>query len=168
MAAGQRMITIAEKLKNAQLRLAMLAVGVMMSVTVLDVVMRYVFGAPIHGAYDVVEATLVVFVFNGMASCFFARQNIVIDLIDKVVSHRTATILIRISDVLTILVLGLILWAMLSPAEQAFDYGDKKLELGLKVWVLWAFATAGLLGTLICAAGAMFRTTFSSHGGERS
>jgi TRAP-type C4-dicarboxylate transport system permease small subunit len=158
---------IAEKLKNAQLKLAMLALGVMMMVTVLDVTLRYVFGTPIHGSYDIVEATLVVFVFHGLAACFFARQNIVIDLIDSVVSDRVATILIRISDVVTVLLLALIIWAMASPAHQAFEYGDRKLELGLQIWILWAIAIAGLVGTLFCAIGAMFQPVTRHHGGER-
>jgi TRAP-type transport system small permease protein len=40
---------------------------------------------------------------------------------------------------------------MIEPAMQAFQYGDRKLELGVPLYVLWGFALAGLLGTLVCA-----------------
>jgi TRAP-type C4-dicarboxylate transport system permease small subunit len=161
------MVRIAEILKDAQLRLAMLALGVMMMIIVVDVTMRYAFGSPIHGAYDVVEVSLLVFVFHGLSACFLARQNIVIDLIDNVVPARVTHTLVRLSDFITVALLAVMIWAMLSPAEQAFEYGDKKLELGLKLWTLWTIAIAGLACTLFCALGALAKPVVTSHGGER-
>jgi TRAP-type C4-dicarboxylate transport system permease small subunit len=161
------MVRIAEILKDAQLRLAMLALGVMMMIIVADVSMRYVFGSPIHGAYDVVEVSLLVFVFHGLSACFLARQNIVIDLIDNVVPVSVTRALVRISDLLTVCLLALMIWAMIPPAQQAFEYGDKKLELGLKLWILWTVGIAGLAGALFCALGALAKPVVTSHGGER-
>lgn len=161
------MIKFAESLKQAQLRLAMLALIVMMMIIVLDVTMRYVFSSPIHGAYDVVEVSLLTFVFHGLSACFLVRQNIVIDLIDNLVSARATHMLVRLSDFITIAILALMIWSMFEPASQAFQYGDKKLELGLKLWILWTIAIAGLAGTLFCALGAFAKPVVTSHGGER-
>ena len=161
------MLRFAEAMKNAQLRLAMLALFVMMMIIVCDVTMRYVFSSPIHGAYDIVEVSLLIFVFHGLSACFLARQNIVIDLIDNIVSARTTHVLVRLSDLITIGMLGLMIWAMFEPASQAFEYGDKKLELGLKLWILWSLAIAGLAGTFFCALGALAKPVVTSHGGER-
>ena len=55
----------------------------MMCVTVVDVFLRYVFNSPIRASYDIVEAMMVMFVFNGMSTAFLRRRNIVIDLIDS-------------------------------------------------------------------------------------
>lgn len=161
------MVRIAEIVKEAQLRLAMVALGVMMLIIVADVTMRYVFGSPIHGAYDVVEVSLLVFVFHGVSACFFARQNIVIDLIDNIVPTSVTRGLVRLSDLVTVGLLALMIWAMISPASQAFEYGDKKLELGLKLWILWTIGIAGLAGALFCALGALAKPVVTSHGGER-
>lgn len=161
------MVRFAEILKDAQLRLAMLALGVMMMIIVVDVTMRYAFGSPIHGAYDVVEVSLLVFVFHGLSACFLARQNIVIDLIDTIAPARVTRALVRTSDFLTVALLAVMIWAMISPASQAFEYGDKKIELGLKLWVLWTIAIAGLACTLFCALGALAKPVVTSHGGER-
>lgn len=149
--------TFSMRLKNAQLRLAMIALVVMMCSTCIDVTLRFLFNKPIHGAYDIVEACLVVFVFHGMSASFFARKNIVIDIVDSMVSPRTEHILVRVSDLVSIALLVLISVAMISPALQAYDYGDRKLELGLQIWVLWVFAIVGLIGTLLCALGPLFR-----------
>ena len=150
-----RISTALERLQTAQLRLAMGALVVMIGVTVADVFLRYLLGRPIYGAYDIVESCLVVFVFHGIAAVFLNRRNIVIDLIDSVVGRRMTTALIRFSDALSVVLLSLLVWAMLAPAIQAFQYGDRKLELGLPVYILWLVALVGLLDTVLCARGAL-------------
>ena len=157
----------ASRLKDAQLRVAMAALAAMMLIIVADVTMRYIFGAPIRGAYDVVEVSLVIFVFHGLSACFLARQNIVIDLIDTMVPARVLALLIRVGDLVAVGLLTLMVWAMAAPAFQAYEYGDRKLELGLPLWVVWAIATAGLVGALACAAAAALRPVTRRHGGER-
>jgi len=92
-----------------------------------------------------------VFVFNGMAAGFFLRRNIVIDLIDQAVGRRATAVLIRMADLLSVVCLGLLMWAMLGPARQAFEYGDRKLELNLPIYMLWIVALLGLAGTIFCA-----------------
>jgi TRAP-type C4-dicarboxylate transport system permease small subunit len=150
-----RPVSLLERLQRAQLRLAALALLVMMSVTVADVFLRYTFNSPIRGSYDLVESTLVVFVFHGIAAVFYGRQNIVIDLVDTLVGRAAVRLLVRLSDILSIAALGILVWAMIGPALQAFDYGDRKLELGLPLSVLWAFALAGMAGTILCAIAAL-------------
>ncbi len=51
--------------------------------------------------------------------------------------------------------LALFAYAMIKPAMQAFSYGDRKLELGLPVYVLWVFALVGIAGAILCAIGAL-------------
>jgi TRAP-type transport system small permease protein len=142
-------------LQAAQTRLAAVALVTMMTGTVLDVFFRYVFNRPLRISYDLVESMLVIYVFHGISSVFLARRNIVIDVIDSMVRPAVLRILAAIADVVSVLCLLLFLWGMIQPATQAFQYGDRKLELGLPLYVLWGFALAGLLGTLICAVFAL-------------
>jgi TRAP-type C4-dicarboxylate transport system permease small subunit len=142
-------------LKRAQTVIAMIAAGVIVMTTTADVVLRYGWGRPIHGAYDVVECMLVLFVFHGIAAVFFERSNITIDLIDHLVGLKAKFALIRFADFVSIAALLLMAWAMISPAIQAFDYKDRKLELGLPLWVVWMFAFSGIIGTIICAIGVL-------------
>jgi len=155
--------SFAERLKTAQVRLAMIALVVMMLTTCVDVTLRFLFNRPIRGAYDIVEACLVVFVFHGMSASFFARKNIVIDVIDSLVSPRLERVLVRLSDIVSLALLVLVTAAMIAPALQAHDYGDRKLELGLQLWVLWVFAIVGLIGTVLCALGPLFRPVPASR-----
>jgi TRAP-type transport system small permease protein len=141
-------------LQAAQLRLAAVALMTMMMGTVLDVFFRYAFNKPLRISYDLVESMLVIYVFHGISSVFLARRNIVIDVIDSLVSPRILRGLAAIADIVSVMCLLLFLWGMLQPATQAFQYGDRKLELGMPLYVLWGFALAGLIGTLVCAIAA--------------
>jgi len=147
-------LALLERLRVAQLRLAAVALVVMMCVTVVDVFLRYVFNSPIRSSYDMVEAMMVLFVFNGMSTAFLQRRHIVIDLVDSFVGRRVVGVLIRISDVLTVAVLALFIYAMLTPALQSYGYGERKLELGLPIYIEWAAALIGIIGATLCAIGA--------------
>ena len=140
------------RIASAQLMLAMIALIVMGSVTVTDVILKYLFGRPIAGAYDVVESLLPVVIFNGLPATLLRRQNIAIDLIDHFVGPERTRILVICGDLTMAIVLVGIASAMLAPALQAFDYGDRKLELGLPLIVVWGGALLGMIGSVLAAA----------------
>lgn len=156
--------TLIGRIRQAQLGIAMAALVVMMLVTVADVFMRYVFGSPIRGAYGMTEACLVVFVFHGISMTFVGRRSVVIDLIDGMVARGVLRGLIRVADVLSVVALLAIGWAMLDPARQAFEYGDAKPELGLPLVYLWGAAMLGVIGTVISALGTLFSPATAQGG----
>jgi TRAP-type C4-dicarboxylate transport system permease small subunit len=143
------------RLQRAQFRLAATALLVMMMGTVIDVFFRYAFNKPLRISYDLVESMLVIYVFHGMAGAFLKRRNIAIDIIDAIVDARVVRALIVMADILSVLCLAVFAYAMIRPGLQAFDYGDRKLELGLPLYVLWIFALAGIAGTILCAVAAL-------------
>ena len=136
---------------RVQLFAAMLALVVMGGVTVTDVVLKYIWNQPIAGAYDLVESLLPVVVFNGLPATLLRRQNIAIDLIDNLAGPRGTRFLVAVGDFVMLVMLTLIAWAMISPAYQAWEYGDRKLELGLPLVVVWAGALVGLAGCVLVA-----------------
>jgi TRAP-type transport system small permease protein len=151
MGARERLVMLARWVQRSQLWLAAGALVILMMVTVLDVLMRYLFNRPVRASLDTVEAMLLIFVFNGMAAAFFGRRHIVIDLLDGVLGARITRVLIRIADILSVLCLLLLAWAMLLPASQAYQYGDAKMELPVPIYTLWIIALASLAGTIFCA-----------------
>jgi TRAP-type transport system small permease protein len=151
MNARERLVMLAGRVQRAQLWVAASALVILMMMTVLDVLMRYLFNRPIRVSYETVEVMLLVFVFNGMAAAFFGRRHIVIDLLDKTLGPRMTAVLIHIADLLSVLCLGLLMWAMLLPAGQAYQYGDIKLELRIPLYALWMVALASMTGTMFCA-----------------
>ena len=158
-------MVVADRLQRIQLWLAVVALLILMMVTVADVFLRYLFNSPVRGSYDMVESLLLVFVFNGMAATFFGRRHIVIDLIDGFVGARATAVLVRMADVLSVLCIGLLMWAMRVPALQAYQYGDLKLELQLPIYLLWVVALAGLAGTIFCAFVALVARSATAEAG---
>jgi TRAP-type C4-dicarboxylate transport system permease small subunit len=156
MSARERLVRLADWVQRRQLWLAASALVILMMVTVVDVFMRYLFTRPIRASLETVEIMLLVFVFNGMAAGFFGRRHIVIDLLDGVFGPRVTGVLIRIADILSVLCLGLLMWAMLLPTGQAFQYGDTKMELPIPIYVLWIVALVSMTGTIFCAVVALF------------
>jgi TRAP-type C4-dicarboxylate transport system permease small subunit len=144
-----------DRLRVVQLRLASVALVIMMLVTLIDVFMRYAFNNPIHGAYELVEAMMAVFVFNGMSTAFLQRRNIVIDLVDSLLQRSIVVALIRMSDVLTVATITLFAYAMIKPAMQSFAYGEVKMELQVPIWWFWAAALFGIAGAILCSTGAL-------------
>ena len=151
MSARERLVRLADWIQLRQLWVAATALVILMMVTVVDVFMRYTFNRPIRASLDTVEVMLLVFVFNGMAVAFFERRHVVIDLLDGVLGPRLTGVLIRVADVLSVLCLGLLAWAMLLPASQAYQYGDVKMELPIPIYLLWVVALTSLAGTIFCA-----------------
>lgn len=141
-------------LRTIELRIAAGALIVMTLVTVADVFMRYTFNKPVHGSYDAVEATLVIFVFHGVAVGFLGRKNIIIDVMDIFLSQRVLEKLVRFADLISILCLVILFWAMITPATQAWQYGDTKIDLGLPTIVLWFVALSGMAIAIVFAIGA--------------
>jgi TRAP-type C4-dicarboxylate transport system permease small subunit len=149
------------RLAGMQLMLAMSALVVMGSVTVLDVALKYLFSRPIAGAYDLVESLLPVVIFHGLPATLLRRQNIVIDLVDHMLGAARVKPLVTIANVVMAALLFLITCAMIGPALQAFDYGDRKLELGLLLVFVWALTILGMCGAILVALAVIIHP--SSH-----
>ena len=144
---------------------AALALIVMMMTTVADVFMANVFKRPIIGAYDMVETTLVFAVFLGIPATFLRDGNIVVDVVDFFVSERTVRRLKRLALLLTLLFLVLLFWNMITPALDAYRFGDRKQELGLPLWVLWLPL---LSGVLLSALAVLMSIIGGSRGDDRA
>lgn len=145
---------VIQRIAAVQLAVAMLALVVMGAVTVADVTLKYLFSQPVAGAYDLVESLLPVVIFNGLPATLLRRQNIVIDLVDHLAGPRRTRLLVAAADLVMLAMLGLIAWAMIGPALQAMEYGDRKLELGLPIWAVWAGALVGMAGSVLAALAA--------------
>jgi TRAP-type C4-dicarboxylate transport system permease small subunit len=133
------------------LAIAMAALLVMMMAIVADVFMRYVFNSPITGTYDVVEICLVVIVFYSLGAVIAGLHEIVIDIIDQLVSTHRVTLLKRCAASLSAAVLIFIFIAMLKPAMQSYQYGEVRLELNLPVWIIWSIALIGMCGGILAS-----------------
>ncbi|HWU60862.1 MAG TPA: TRAP transporter small permease [Ensifer sp.] len=151
MSAKPWTLRLLERYFLALLVVAICALVVMMGITVANVLMRYLFNAPISGAYDLVEICLPISVFLALPSAIAAGQPIVIDLIDGIVGEGTVRVLKTIAGAAGAIILAFLFWAMWKPAHDAYVYGDVKPEFGFPVWIIWAFALFGVFNSALSA-----------------
>jgi len=142
---------------NATSFAAALALIAMMLTTVADVAMATLLKRPIIGAYDMVETMLVFSVFLGIPATFLRNGNIVVDVVDLAVSKATVRRLKQLAQFLTLVFLVLLFCNMITPALDAYKFGDKKQELGLPLWVLWLPILIGVLLSAIAVLASMIR-----------
>lgn len=126
--------------------IASAALCVMMLIVVADVVLRAVFNTPIQGAYDVVSISLLVMTMFGIAPVVARRGEILIDLIDNVLSPSGLRVLAIVATLTGAALFAFFGWAMISPAMDAWRWGERSLELGIPKWPLWVVAFVGLVG----------------------
>ena len=114
--------------------------------------LKYLLNQPITSAYDLVETLLPVVIFHGLPATLLRRQNVVIDLVDHVAGLRGTRVLVAAADAVMLGLLVLMTLAMVAPAHQALEYGDRKLELGVPLYAIWIAVLAGIAGCVLVAA----------------
>ena len=96
----------------------------LMLLTVVAVVMRYVFNAPILGAQDISELSLAVVVFLGIPYCGWTGGHVAVDLISTVVGESR----LRYTDTLMRLagaaLFAFVAWQAMRQGLDALEYGD--------------------------------------------
>ena len=151
-----RLHTFAKRIIGGLLTISMAGLVVMMMTIVCDVFMRFIFNAPITGAYDVVEICLVIAVLYSLGTVILGADEILIDIIDQIAPPGIINLLRRIAALLSAGVLIFIFVSMVTPAIQSHQYGEMRLELNLPVWIFWAIALVGMAGGVLASLLCLF------------
>jgi TRAP-type C4-dicarboxylate transport system permease small subunit len=97
---------------------------VMMSLTFVDVVARYVFNRPLPGAFEVTELLLLVLIFAGLPLVTYADEHALMDFIDRPLGRRATRGLERLVQVLCAAVMALLAWLVWLKADRIWAYRD--------------------------------------------
>ncbi len=124
------------RLEQLGLFVAGLAFAAMMLVTVLDVVMRYVFNAPLSWSFELISSYLMVGAFFLAVSATQAqRQHVNVDVIARHLPQRLRCGLAVLSGCATILLFALIWWA---GAQGFWEAWHKNLVMDGEIpWPRW-------------------------------
>ena len=131
--------------------LAALCLVAMMIVTVAGVVLRHIFGRPIHGVIAIVELFLTGAFFLALPAAFLREDHIVVDIVD----HRYPRAVIwlkRFSAGLAVVVLVVMAYQGALVARDMITFGDVTSDLSIpKIWY-WVPVLIGIVGGAIAAA----------------
>jgi TRAP-type C4-dicarboxylate transport system permease small subunit len=96
----------------------------MMALTVVDVVARYVFSRPLRGAFEVTELMLLVLIFAGLPLVSFSDEHAVMDFIDRLLVPSGRSRLERGVQVVNAAFMFLLTWLVWRKADRIWAYRD--------------------------------------------
>ena len=119
----------------------------MMMITAVDVIGRYVLNKPLTGGFELTEMLLAALIYCGLPLVSQRREHIVIDTFDPLMSARVKRALDVLAEIVCSLTLGGIGYLIFRRAVRVAEYGDTTSVLK------WPLApVAYLMGTMIVIA----------------
>lgn len=93
-------------------------------VIVVDVIARFLFNAPIHGANELCELLLVAMVFVGLAAAQQGRQNYAIDMATRHLPTAIQALLELLAHIFCLLLVGTLAWFSTRQGLDSFRRGE--------------------------------------------
>jgi TRAP-type C4-dicarboxylate transport system permease small subunit len=123
---------------------------VMMLLTFVDVVGRYVFNRPVHGGFELTELLLLVLIFAGLPLVSHADEHVTMDFIDRLLDSRAQLWLGRAVHALVAALMFFMAWQLWIKAGRVSSYGDTTdvLRVTFGPFVYFSAAMVGLSGLL--------------------
>lgn len=137
--------------RAAALAGGLLLIGVM-AMTVISVIGRYAFNAPIPGDYEITELVCGVAVFAFFPYCHMRNANIVVEFFTAPLSARGKTMLDTAHNFAFTAVAALIAWRLL--VGGLHKLADEETTLFLDIPIHWGYFPAlvgAVLLTVVCA-----------------
>ncbi len=122
-----------------------------MMITVADVFLRTFFGYPMRGVLELVELGLACTIVLALPAVFLRDEHLVVDVIDHLAKKSVVRLLDLAGAIVSLVVLAVMLWQMVSLARTMHDFGDVTSDLSLpKIWY-WVPVLLGLFASALAA-----------------
>jgi len=126
---------------------ASLILFLMMLLTFVDVVARYLFNFPLRGGFEVTELMLLVLIFAGLPLVSHADEHVTMDFIDRVLPEAGRRLLVRVVHAICAAVMFFLTWQVWIKAGRIAGYGDTTDVLKITVGPFVYFMAAMILLT---------------------
>ncbi len=117
----------------------------MMLVDVVDVVLRYVFSAPLSGAYELIQLGMVLVVYCGLAWCGLVGGHVAINFVGPLLDRPRARGLNALVHCLGAGLFAVIAWRSGVEAQKYFASGETTNLLKAPMYPFFAATAAGAL-----------------------
>ena len=121
--------------------------AVMMFMTGIDVVMRYIFNRPISGVYELTELMMVILVFFGLAYAQVNKEHVAVDLVYTRFAPKMKTIANCVSCFLCMGLFVIMTWQSIKQAQGKWNSGLMTGTLGIPLWPFYLITAMGCLVT---------------------
>jgi len=113
--------------------------------TTLDVVLRWLFAAPLHGVNDVSAVVMAVVVSACIPANLAFKQNITVNVLGSVLGPRVERGFEALASLLTFIFVALMAWQFVPYAAGLRETGEQTWVLAWPVWPWWSCAAALLV-----------------------
>lgn len=110
--------------------------------TTLDILLRWLFRAPIHGVNDVSSVVMAVVIAACIPANLAMKQNISVEVLGTFGGVRFRRFLDVVASVCTLAFVVLMAWRFLPYAEGLRATGDRTWVLGWPIWPWWLTSAA--------------------------
>ena len=131
-----RVATVLDRLVAALKVVSSLILVAMMLLTFVDVIGRYVIGAPIFGATEIISTMLALVIFSGLAIANASDRHIVVELFDARIRRLSPGVYDVVIHGFSILAMALIVYVLWNRALEAAHSDSHTIVLHLPLaWV---------------------------------
>ena len=134
--------------------------------TTSDVLMRWLFKAPLQGVNDVSSVVMAVVISACIPANLAMKQNIRVEVFGAIATPRMKTLLEVFSSALTFALIALIAWQFVGYVDSLKANGDRTWVLGWQVWPWWSGATVMLWLAAFVQAMVLISDISSLFGGS--
>jgi TRAP-type C4-dicarboxylate transport system permease small subunit len=114
-----------------------------MLITVVAVVTRKVFSAPIEGIQDLSEASLLVVVFSSLAYAGWTGAHIAVDILSTFLKGRASNYLDGVTRFVSAVFFAVIAWQTIDHGLDALEYGEAYNMLPIPFYPFYFFVAFG-------------------------
>jgi TRAP-type transport system small permease protein len=129
----------------------------MMVLTVVDVVLRSLFGYPIRGMLELIELGLACTIFFALPAVFLRDEHLVVDVIDHLAPRPLVRALDFVGLVVSLAVLAVMASQMAPLARAMYEFGDVTSDLSIpKLWY-WVPVLFGVVASAATCLAFVYR-----------
>lgn len=115
----------------------------MLVITVADILSRNTFNLPIPGVVDMVEFSLAITIFAGIAVATLRGAHLAVDLLEVLLPERVLRLLEDVNGLLGFASFSVLAWLSYARFADAIDWGDKTVDLGIPLGWFWLSPVIG-------------------------
>jgi len=146
---------------------AAIVMFLMMAMTLVDVVGRYLFSAPVNGAFELTELMLAAVIFIGLALVTAEDGHIAVDLLDAALSPLVQRIQYWLIGAINVLAFATFTWVLWQHALKVQRYADTTAVLQIPLaWLAFMMALTTGLATLALIIRLLLGSSMHSVRGE--
>ena len=121
----------------------------MMLLTFVDVVARYLFNFPLRGGFEITELMLLVLIFAGLPLVSHSDEHVTMDFIDRMLPDSGRLLVVRLVHGVCAAVMFFLTWQVWIKAGKIAGYGDTTDVLKITVGPFVYFMAAMILLTAL-------------------